>query len=566
MNISRDFIAKKQKINTWEDIKPYLENLKSREINSADDLIKWWKDRSETDAFLEEDMAWRYIKMSCNTTDKKLSDSFNFFVAEIEPKVSEYSDILDKKFINSEFINHIDSEKYFIPIRAIKKNIELFRKENIPLFAEMQQKEQEYGNAAAKMTISYDNEEMTLQKAANFLKKTDRNIRKEVYTLINERRLQDKDKLNDLLTELISIRHKIAENVGFKNFRDYKFEALHRFDYNVDDCITFQNSIKETVTPIVDAIYRRRKAKLALNNLKPFDLDVDEELKEPLMPFKTSEELLEKSIEVFSRIRPKYGEFLKIMDKNGYLDLESRKGKSPGGFNYPLYESNIPFIFTNATGNLRDVETLMHEGGHAIHSFLSSDLELVDFKGLTSEIAELASMSMELISMSEWDVFFENEEDLKRAKRHQLEGILNVLPWIATVDKFQHLLYLAPNHTPEMREEMWRNTAKEFGSSQIDWKSYEKYFDNTWQKQLHIFEVPFYYIEYGFAQLGAIAVWRNFIKNKEKALDDYENALKLGYSKTISEIYKTAGIEFDFSKKYIGELMDFVKNELEKLK
>ncbi len=566
MNIIRNFIDKNQKINNWEDIKPYLDDLQNREIKSSEELLKWWKDRSETDAFLEEEMAWRYIKMSCDTTDKNLSDSFNFFVSEIEPKVSEYADILDKKFINSKFLKDLDPEKYFIPVRAINKEIELFRKENISLFAEMQQKEQEYGNTVAAMTITFNNEEMTLQKAGNFLKNTDRNVRKTVFELINERRFKDKDKLNDSLTDLISIRHKIAVNAGFNNYRDYKFAALQRFDYNVDDCITFHNSIKEFVVPFVDEIYKNRKEKLSLDKLKPFDLEVDQENKEPLIPFKTSDELLEKSIEVFSRIRPKYGDFLKIMKENGYLDLESRKGKSPGGFNYPLYESNIPFIFTNATGNLRDVETLMHEGGHAIHSFLSSDLELVDFKGLTSEIAELASMSMELISMSEWQVFFENKDDLIRAKRHQLEGILNVLPWIANVDKFQHLLYLAPEHTHEIREEMWRNTAKEFGSEIIDWDGYEKYFDNNWQKQLHIFEVPFYYIEYGFAQLGAIAVWRNFLQNKETALNNFENALKLGYSKTIPETYKTAGIEFNFSKEYISELMEFVKSELEKLK
>ncbi len=250
------------------------------------------------------------------------------------------------------------------------------------------------------------------------------------------------------------------------------------------------------------------------------------------------------------------------MKKNSYLDLESRKGKAPGGFNYPLYESNIPFIFTNATGNLRDVETLMHEGGHAVHSFLSSNLELVDFKGLPSEVAELASMSMELISMSAWDEFFDNEEDLKRAKRHQLEGVLKVLPWIAIVDKFQHLLYLTPDHNSEEREKIWKETAAEFGSKIIDKQGYEKYFDSAWQRQLHIFEVPFYYIEYGIAQLGAIAVWRNYFNNKETALNNFENALKLGYSKPIPEIYKTAGIEFNFSAEYIGELMDFVEKQL----
>lgn len=562
---NRDFLPNDLIIKGKSDIKPYLDSLLNREISSTDELVKWWRDRSETASFLEEDLAWRYIKMNCDTTDEKLAESFNFFISEIEPLSSEYSDLLDKKLVECSFVKQLDQEKYFVPLRSIKRNIEIFRKENIPVIAEMQKKEQDFGLISSKMTINYENEEITLQKANNFLKNTDRNIRKQVYELIIERRLKDSDSLNNVLSELIALRHKIAENTDFHNFRDYKFAAMQRFDYDIDDCITFHNSIKEKVLPTVDEIYASRKAKLGLNELKPYDLDVDEDLKAPLIPFQNSDELIEKSIKVFARIRPKYGEYLSIMQKGAYLDLESRKGKAPGGFNYPLYESNIPFIYTNATGNLRDVETMMHEGGHAVHSFLSSDLELVDFKNLSSEIAELASMSMELISMSAWDEFFDNEEDLKRAKRHQLEGVLKVLPWIATIDKFQHLLYLTPNHNADEKREIWKSVSAEFDSKVIDYAGYEKFSEVSWQRQLHIFEVPFYYIEYGFAQLGAIAVWRNYLTNKEKALNDFENALKLGYSKTIPEIYKTAGVEFNFSSDYIGELMQFVKTELKKI-
>jgi oligoendopeptidase F len=253
------------------------------------------------------------------------------------------------------------------------------------------------------------------------------------------------------------------------------------------------------------------------------------------------------------------------MKENQYLDLDSRKGKAPGGYNYPLFESNIPFIFMNATGNQRDLETMMHEGGHAVHSFLSADLELVDFKSLPSEVAELASMSMELITSEFWNVFYSDQDDLKRAKRTHLEGIISVLPWVATIDKFQHQLYLNPNHNPVERKMIWNITSKEFGSSIVDWKEYEKYYDFLWQKQMHVFEAPFYYIEYGIAQLGALAVWRNYKQNPEKALDMFEKALKSGYSKPIPEIYKLACIEFNFSKQYITDLMKFVVEELNTL-
>ncbi|NPA44246.1 MAG: M3 family oligoendopeptidase [Chlorobi bacterium] len=565
MKTKRNFIKNDIIIKSKDDIIPYLEDLKNRPINSVEDLKKWWADKSETEAFLEEDAAWRYIKMSCNTADKKLAESFNFFVTEIEPVVSEYSDVLDRKLINNEFLKELDAKKYEIAIKKIKRSIELFRKENIDLFSELQQKEREFGTISGAMTVTYKGEEMTLQKAGNFLKDINRDVRKEVFELIQERRFKDNEKLDALLSELIQKRHKVAQNADFDNYRDYMHSALKRFDYTIDDCISFHNSIKSEVLPIIDKINLERKAKLGYDVLKPYDTSVDVDLKPALKPFKDGDELIDKAIEVFTKVRPKYGEYLKIMKENSFLDLNSRKGKAPGGYNYPLYESNIPFIFMNATGNQRDLETMMHEGGHAIHSFLSSDLELVDFKELPSEVAELASMSMELISSEYWDVFYSDNEDLKRAKRTHLEGVLSVLPWIATVDKFQHQLYLNPDHNAEERKEIWTKIAKEFGSDIIDWSGYEKYYSVMWQRQMHIFEVPFYYIEYGIAQLGAIAIWRNFKNNPQKALDDYENALKLGYSVSIPEIYKTAGIEFNFSKEYISELMDFVKTELDKL-
>ncbi len=565
MTITRNFISQTQEITSPDDIKPYLENLTNREINSVSDLQNWLKDRSELEAFLEENSAWRYIKMSCDTENKALAESFSFFVQKIEPLAFEYSDILDRKFIASPFFKALDAKKYEIPIKSVKRKIELFRKENIQLFADTQDKEQEFGTIAGAMNITYNGEKMTLQKAANLLKSTDRNIRKEVYEAINNRRFQDKEKLDNLLSELIEMRTKAAKNAGYDNYRDYKHDALQRFDYTTQDCLNFHDAVAQTVMPLVNEMHATRKEKLGYKTLKPYDFEVDTELKPAVKAFENGEDLINKSIKVFTKIRPQYGKYLQIMKDEGFLDLDSRIGKRPGGYNYPLYESNIPFIFMNATGNLRDLETMMHEGGHAVHSFLSSHLELTDFKGLPSEVAELASMSMELISLDSMSEFFDNDEDIKRARRHQLEGVLKTLPWIAAVDKFQHQLYLNPTHTVEQRSQMWQDCFRPFSSSATDFSGYEDFYNNRWQAQLHIFEVPFYYIEYGISQLGAIAVWKNYKENPEKGLDAYEAALKLGYSKPIPEIYKTAGIEFNFSKAYIGELMQFVKSELDKI-
>jgi oligoendopeptidase F len=254
------------------------------------------------------------------------------------------------------------------------------------------------------------------------------------------------------------------------------------------------------------------------------------------------------------------------MREMNHLDLESRKGKAPGGYNYPLAEIGVPFIFMNATSTLRDMVTIMHEGGHAVHSFLTRKLELGDFKNPPSEVAELASMSMELISMDHWNLFFQKKEDLKRAKIEHLEQIIETLPWVATIDKFQHWIYENPTHNHDERRVVWNKIFQQFSDSITDWTGLEENRNYLWQKQLHLFEVPFYYIEYGMAQLGAIAVWKNYKENHIKGLKGYMDALKLGYTKTIPEVYAAANIKFDFSKTYISELMAFVKEELHKLK
>jgi oligoendopeptidase F len=253
------------------------------------------------------------------------------------------------------------------------------------------------------------------------------------------------------------------------------------------------------------------------------------------------------------------------MEEMGHLDLDSKAGKAPGGYNYPLYEIGVPFIFMNAVGAQRDLVTMIHEAGHAVHSFLSRDLLLTGFKNLPSEVAELASMSMELLSMKEWGHFYANADDLNRAKREQLEGVLKVLPWIAQIDAFQHWVYEHPTHTVEERHEHWTQLSKDFGTGLTDWTGYEDQISTSWHRQLHLFEVPFYYIEYGIAQLGALGVWMNSLTDFESGLTAYQEALKLGYTKSIPEIYETAAVPFDFSSERLKSLADFIQIELKKL-
>lgn len=560
----RHFLPESVNLDSWNDIEPFFTNLKSRTINSGNDLQQWLSDYSELDAVIQEHSGWLYIRMTCDTQDKKATDAYIFFVNEIQPKIAPYRDDLNKKLVDCEFKNELDA-RYQIYLKQVENQIQIFRQENIPLIAELSVKEQKYGEIAGAMTINENGKTLTLQQAANFLKEPDRNKRDEVYHKIKDRRLQDQKVLDNLFSELVNIRHKIAANAGFINYRDFKFVELDRFDYTPSDCFSFHDSIQRAVVPVLDELTSQRKTELNLPALKPWDLDVDTSGKPDLKPFSKGDELMDKTIQCFYDIHPYFGEVMETLKQMKYVDLDSRIGKAPGGYNYPLYEIGVPFIFMNASGSLKDVITIVHEGGHAIHSMLTRDLDFIGFKDLPSEIAELASMSMELISMEHWNFFFTDADELRRAKREQLENIIEALPWIACVDKFQHWLYEHPQHTQEERTTAWISIYRSFSSSVVDWKGEEDAREAIWQKQLHLFEVPFYYIEYGMAQLGAIAVWRNYKQNPEKAVTDYMNALKTGYTKSISEVYSTAGIRFDFSENYIRELISFVKDELKKV-
>ena len=560
----RRFMPNKLKVTSWDLLAPYFNQLVERAINSKNDLENWLKDRSELEAFISEDLAWRYVKMTCNTEDKELENAYLFFVTEIEPQISPINDKLNRKLVESPFINELDEEKYFIYLRGIRKEIEIFREANVPLMAEIATESQKYGSIIGGLTVEIEGKELTLQQAANFLKNPDRTKRESAFVKINDKRLAHVQELDQLFDKLISLRNQVAVNAGFDNFRDYMFAALGRFDYTPEDCFAFHAAIQQEVVPLVKQFNEKRTKELGYQ-LRPWDLEVDTQNREALEPFTSGSDLLDKTVKCFRKVDDYFAWCIETMDNMQRLDLESRKGKAPGGYNYPMAETNVPFIFMNAASSTRDVETMVHEGGHAVHSFLSKDLELAAFKNCPSEVAELASMSMELISYDGQDEFYRTPEDFKRAKEEHLEGIIKVLPWIATVDKFQHWIYTHPKQTTEERKAYWITLSKEFGTGMVDWSGYEHVQAYTWQKQLHLFEVPFYYIEYGMAQLGALGVWRNFLTDKSKAVKQYKDALSLGYTKPIGAIYNAAGVEFNFSETYIKSLMDFVKAELNKL-
>jgi oligoendopeptidase F len=561
----RVFLPENFVISDWNSIAPFFENLAERLLKTVSDLEKWLIDMSELEAVISEDVSWRHIRMTCNTEDKKLQENFTYFMMEIQPKIQPYADRLNRKLVDSPLTSSLEKQKYFTYLRSVKKSIELFREENIPIQSELSVLGQQYGAISGKMTVTVKEQEYTLQQAMKFLENPDRALREEVYRKVQERRLRDKDQINKLYSELIIRRDQMARNAGFSNFRDYKFVEMGRFDYTKEDCFRFHDSVKQYVLPLVEIINRYKQNKLGLDTLRPWDVDAEPANQQPLNPFKTGEELLEKTVQCFRELRPFFADCLLTMKKMHRFDLESRIGKAPGGYNCPLAETGAPFIFMNAAGQMHDVTTMVHEGGHAVHSFLTHHLELSAFKEYPMEIAEVASMSMELFSMENWEIYFNNSEDLRRAKIQQLERVITIFPWIATIDKFQHWVYENPNHDLEQRTENWYRIYNEFSSQTIDWNGLDVYQKNIWQKQLHLFEVPFYYIEYGIAQLGAIGMWMQFKKSKELALDHYLKALSLGGTKTLPELYEAAGLKFDFSGAYIKELMDFVEGEIKVL-
>ena len=563
--LPRHFLPKDFTVTAWEKLEPFFIDLLERKLNSKEDLEHWLKDISELEAALSEDGCWRQIKMTCDTENKELEEAFTFFMMEIQPKAQPYADKLNKKLIACPFTKELDQQKFFTYLRTVKKNIDLFREENIPILAEMSVMQQQYGVIAGKMTIEVDGKEYTLQQATKFLENNDRKLRESVYRKVGDRRLKDKESLNKLFSSLIEKRDRIAVNADFANFRDYKFAEMGRFDYRPEDCFQFHQAVKEKILPLVNEIYERKKKRLGVDTLRPWDLEAHPADEKALNPFKTGEELVEKSIECFNELNPFFGDCLNKMKAMGHLDLDSRKGKAPGGYNCPLAESGAPFIFMNAAGQMDDVTTMVHEGGHAVHSFLAHELELTAFKEYPMEIAEVASMAMELFSMDNWHVFFKSEEELKQAKEHQLERVITIFPWIATIDKFQHWLYENPNHTEEERSDKWVDIFTEFTSPVLDVSGLEEYRRYFWQKQLHLFEVPFYYIEYGIAQLGAIGLWQQYKQNPEAAINNYINALALGGTRTLPELFKAAGLQFDLSPAHISKLMLFVKNELDNL-
>ena len=557
------FIPEDFDASSWKNIEPYVNDLIQRNLSCSNCLEKLISDSSNLAEHISETGALLYIGMTCDTENETKKNDFLNFVENVRPKLSKFSNKLNRRIAEHPSVGDLP-DRYDLMIRGIKSDIEIFREENIPLGVEQTKLVTKAQGITGGMTVEFEGEERTFPEMKAFLESNNRSVREKAWKSMVSRWMNDSEELSEIFDDLIKIRHEIAINAGFDSYTNYMFKAMHRFDYTVEDCLTFHNSIEKVCMPIVREINEKRRSSFNLEVLSPWDVNEksgsgpDIEGKNPLRPFENVEEMVQKLSELFHKMSGDLGNKFDKLIEMDTLDLETRKGKAPGGYQYYLEKSRVPFIFMNAAGLQGDLETMIHESGHAFHSLYCGHLDLIDERNYPIEFAEVASMSMELLTQDEWHIFYDNDDEVNRAILSHLEGVVFLLPWIATIDAFQHWIYANPNHTREERTEYWLSLRDRFGSK-MDWKDNEDFRELSWQQQGHLFGVPFYYIEYGIAQLGALQLWQTHRKSPEKALKDYENAMKLGNTKILPELFAAAELKLGFDEKHVDSLINEVK-------
>jgi oligoendopeptidase F len=541
-------------------VQPFVEKLLAREVGTAEDLEQWLFDSSELQAAVSEERSRRYIAMTCNTEDQEAEQAYLHLVEKFMPAAKPWFHRLNLFYLGCAPCAQLDAERYGVLDRDVAMEMELYREANIELQTQASVLSQKYQKINGAMTVQFRGKELTMPQLGKHLEVTDRAERQEAWEASSARRLQERAAFDEIFDELSALRGKIARNADCADYREYIFKSYRRFDYTPADCVAFHAAVEQHVMPLANDLAERRREALGLCSLRPWDYGVDPLGREPLRPFEGAEELGAGCRRIFARIDPELEAQFVGMLKGSELDLESRKGKAPGGYQSTLDEQRRPFIFMNAAGLHRDVETLLHEAGHAFHAIAARQDPLVEYRHAPIEFAEVASMTMELFSDDHLDEFY-SKDDAARAKRKHLEGIIGLLPWIARVDAFQHWIYTHPGHSGDERTAAWLALAERF-EIPTDWDGYPEQQESSWQRQLHIFCYPFYYIEYGIAQLGALQIWNTYKQDPERALRNYRAALALGGSKPLPQLFEAAGAKLAFDADTITSLMDRIGEEL----
>ncbi|MCU4714912.1 M3 family oligoendopeptidase [Bacillus thuringiensis] len=559
-----------QRVNTIDisnvlQLDKTLSTLLNKMISSKLDLENWLKEQSKVIWDIEEQLRSHYIAFQCNTDNKEIKDTFEYDQQFVRPLLKRYQNSFDNKYLESPFRMELDPKTYSLLDKKIKNAQTLFCEKNIDLEVNEDKLVTEYFEITGGLTVVWDGEEKTITELQSYLQDPNRDIRRKARTLISEKFLSVEDKLQNILNELIVIRHEKAKNIQLDNYRDYMFKKYERFDYTAKDCYELAESIRKYVVPLKDKILLEKKDKLQVDTLRPWDVSAVTPDQKVLKPIANENDLIEKSTHIFNKLDVEFSALLNRMYKHNCLDLTSRKGKAAGGFCEYLPASQLSYIFMNLNYTQDDIVTFIHEMGHSIHNELIKPLKLRQYIEIPAETAELASMTMELFSLNYWDTFYTDKKDLKQAKINFFKDVISYLPIMLIVDQFQHWLYENPSHTSEERNEKYLQLQKHYQSSVIHIDGYENWIATSWLPVLHIFEVPFYYIEYAIAQLGALQMYKQYKEEPKQALENYKKALSLGSSQSIKEVYDAAGIRFDFSGETIKELMLFVEKELELL-
>ena len=548
--------------SSWEFIEPYMNDLRDRKLSCSNCLETFIADRSSLSEVISEARARLYIDMTCHTDDEEIQKSWMQFVENVQPKLSEYSDILNRRLVEHEALDELP-ERFGILVKGLKTDIAIFREENIPLSTQATKLVTEYNEICGAQMVEFDGELKTFAQMAIYFENTDRTIREAAWKVVSERRFEDNERVSEIYDELIQIRHKMATNAGFEGFQQYMFASMHRFDYTIEDCLEFHESIETVCQPLRHRTDGERMRELGVDSLRPWDMGVDVKGRPALQPFNDIQEMVDGCSRIFHNMSSELGDYFDLLDTNDCLDLDSRKGKAPGGYQYYLQKSRLPFIFMNAAGTQRNIETMIHEAGHAFHSFYSGHLDLIHERDSPIEFAEVASMSMELLTHPHWEEFYERK-DADRARRKHLEDIISFMPWMATIDAFQHWVYANPDHSREERAAKWLELGERFGPN-VDMTGFEDIHKVSWQRQGHLFGVPFYYVEYGIAQLGALQMWKYHRRDTQDALDRYKAGLSLGYTRGLTELFQASGLELSFSESYVGDLIGEIHEALAEL-
>ncbi len=549
---------------SWTDIEPHIDELKQTTL-SAQNVDAWLEHWSDVTRAVMETSQRLYVAITVNTTDEAAEKAYNAFFEGLYPLAMAAENELKLKLLQS----GLSPAGFEIPLRNMRSEADLFREENLPLVAEEQKLNTEHQKIIGAQTVEWEGKEVTVQQLKPVFQSVDRAQREKAWRLAAKRQLADRGALNELWQKLLPLRRKMAENADMPDYRAYMWQNLKRFDYTPADCRKFHDAIEQVVVPAARRVYERRRQRLGVDTLRPWDLDVDPSGQPPLRPFKDDAEFKAGVSSIFHQVDPVLGGYFDTMRNEGLLDLENRKNKAPGGYctGYPM--ARRPFIFMNAVGIHDDVQTLLHEGGHSFHVFESAALRYAQQLDVPTEFAEVASMSMELLASpylaAEKGGFYTTAE-AKRARIEHLEGDILFWPYMAVVDAFQHWVYENPDKAmrPSECDAAWGREWRRF-MTVVDWSGLDAEMVTGWQRKLHIFQIPFYYVEYGLAQLGAAQVWRNSLKDQAGAVASYRQALALGGTAALPKLFQAAGARLAFDPATLGEAVSLMEAQIAEL-